>query len=441
MHISIVTGTTTTQLADAPVFKFDRATVGILGQQVTITPAIDVEVPQDRYVGAINGVASNDNGEFFIDGSACDSWMLGTESGNGWVDDGHTISIVDLCPACTTCESIYRLQYEAENLKMWVNTLKDVNLYNQTDMEQRRTNLLSLRATGSTASMALCSNGLDPDDAYMQIKSAQLMQQYMTVVHMWNYVVSQNNSSNEITIAPEDTAGFVVQTKRALTSCAKQQDIQCCIDVGAPTPIYDNGIDTGLPSEYPISIYVPDGSLEFDFEPFDQKEGIALQGATVYAVSLYGSNTKHVYTKQIEASIAGTYVVTAKFLPFVAFSIWKEADGQTIPISIRGGTTVPISGQTTGDEITWDFGISGHTSTSLLSPTEQDYLTAKTTPTCSVNFKLSWPIHITWIIDGESKTEDYVYVANGIRIYYGDTVISGSTIPVIVPVEPEEPST
>ena len=160
MHISIVTGGTTTQLSDSPSFIFSGSTVSVLGNNVTVTPDIAANIQPDTFIQTINGVSSNDDGEFFIDGSACDSWMLGTESGNGWVDDGHTISIVDLCPACTTCESIYRLQYEAENLKMWVNTLKDVNLYNQTDMEQRRTNLLSLRATGSTASMALCSNGL-----------------------------------------------------------------------------------------------------------------------------------------------------------------------------------------------------------------------------------------------------------------------------------------
>ena len=108
MHISIITGDTPIQLSDAPVFSFEGATVSTLGQQATITPVISAEVPYDTYIRTINGVAPNDRGEFFVDGSACDSWGIiegGTESlfGQTFTDATDGLSLVDLCPACKTC--------------------------------------------------------------------------------------------------------------------------------------------------------------------------------------------------------------------------------------------------------------------------------------------------------------------------------------------------
>lgn len=494
MHISIVQGETTTRLSDSPTFNFESASIDILGQNVSVTPDIKAAVPDNTFVTSINGVQPNSDGEFFIDGSECDSWALingGTTHmfDNDYVFDDATngISLVDLCPACKTCESIYRLQYEVESLKMWINTLKDVNLYMQDDMEQRRTNLGKLRITNIDDK---CAVGLSTDDAYMQLKSAQLLQQYMTVVHMWNYVVSQNNSSNVITIAPEDTTGFVVQTKRALPSCAGNQRIWCTIRVDEPEPVPDtNGGTYHIPENYPISIYVPEGSLDLSFEPFDDKEPQALQGASIHATSEYyiyrniqtgeeqtyptskrasfpaaqwtethvwytdddhkspGINaysTKFVYTDfditssidcGLNTSVAGTYVVTAKFLPFVHYTIYKG----TRQITIRGGTTVPVTptpipGSTTSEA--WDFGITDYSATAVMNPTNSQYLEAKTTPTCSVDFKLRWPVHITWWIDGKPEYEDYMYVTNGIRMYYGDNVMSQSVLPDPVPVTP-----
>ena len=459
MHISIVTGGTTTQLSDSPSFIFSGSTVSVLGNNVTVTPDIAANIQPDTFIQTINGVSSNDDGEFFIDDSECDSWGIienGVDSITHEQVTGATtsgISLVDLCPACRTCESIYRLQYEVENLKMWVNTLKDVNLYINDDMDQRRTNLGNLRVTNLSD---LCAAGLEQDDAYMQIKSVQLLQQYMTVVHMWNYVVSQNNASNVIEVAPEDTAGFVVQTKRALPSCADNQAIQCTIDVGAPCGIKDDGTLITLDREtYPVSIYVPEPvlsldnggkdvqSLDLHFEPFDEKQEQALGNAKIHVRSQTQSDKVRVQTDVISAKVAGTYVVSAKFLPFIYYRIWKGSGSNKTYISVRGGTTVPITGTTVGDDTVWDFGISGHEVAPKLNPTAQDYLDAKTTPTSSVDFKLVWPIHIEWTVTGvaEPYVEDYNYIANGIRAYYGDAIISEAVIPNPVEQEPESAGT
>ena len=489
MIISIETGSTVTKLGTKPVFNFTGSTIGLsaatsgntdaivaggtegsiaigcsvepLYNSVTITPELSIELPDAlKYIKTINGVAPTQDGEFFIDGSECDSWDI-LESGTG-------ISIVDLCPSCTKCESIYRLKYEVENLKMWLNTLKDVNLYltagGVNEVKTRALLLSQYRITGE-GKMSSCSTGIEFDDGYLNMRGLQLLQQYITTVHMWNYIVSRNNASTVIDVAPEDTTGFTVQTKRALTSCACAQTICCTIRIRPLGILKDNGeFESSLP--YPISVYVPDNSNTVRFEPLlsDEQQSLALNvDSCVISTAPKSSPTDIIYastktatTTEIPAKVAGTYVVGVKFLPFVFYEAWRDGE----PISIRGGTATTISGKTSSDgTVTYDFGISGHTTYVKPSPapapaalrgepTESDYLTAKTVPTCSVPFKIVWDVTITWQvrelvddtwIDKSPDIENYQYTANGIRSYFGD-ILQNTEIPPEEPPEPENTS-
>lgn len=513
------------------------STATVVERQATINPVWDGRLPAPlRKVNTINGVGANAAGEFFIDGSECDSWGYiknGIAEGSGKVDEevwfvrrnkvtgelikykypnGFGIWLTDACPACTSCETIYRLKYEVENLKMWLNTLKDVNMYRSTlygdipDHVAYRRDLLNQQRITEYNEDQACSSNLQPDDKYMQLQGIQLLQQYMTVVHMWNYVVSRNNSSTLITIAPEDTTGFVVQTKRALTSCGDKQSVRCFIRVYPSKTIYDNGtIIPGLPSDYPdVSIYVPDKSNTVEFEPYLQE---VLGNNDIYITDnqskALGSLRKMTITNErtksnsltgarstdckradtstvvdpkedpenmddlrsmpdfIEAKVAGTYVVTTKFLPFIYYRVWRgyKDKAHTIPnyISIRGGTAQTISGEPGEIEgsTVYDFGITDHDTITVPdltkvswqtdNPTENDYLQAKTAPTCSTDKKILWHIHIEWWIkdkdpqDGspriKKEEEDYLYRANGIRTYFGD-IMSNTTV---LPLEPDEP--
>jgi len=489
MIISIESGSTVTKLGTKPVFNFTGSTIGLsattiqnkdaviaggtagsiaigcnikpLYNSVTIAPELYIQLPDElQYIKTINGVAPTQDGEFFIDGSECDSWDM-LESGTG-------ISIVDLCPSCTKCESIYRLKYEVENLKMWLNTLKDVNLYltlsenGYNEVKTRALMLEQYRITGPNK-MPACSTDVDFDNSYLNMRGLQLLQQYITTVHMWNYIVSRNNASTVIDVAPEDTTGFTVQTKRALTSCACAQTICCTIHIRPYGILNDNGTtQTTLP--YPISVYVPDRSNTIKFEPLAKDNQDIALNVTKCEIStanptsttdiIYAS-TKTATTTEIPAKVAGTYVVSVKFLPFVYYKAWRDGE----PINIRGGTTTEISGKTSSDgTVTYDFGISeratyikpahgtGVPEWLQGEPTESDYLTAKTVPTCSVTFKIIWNVDITWqvkeLVDGtwverEPDVENYQYTANGIRSYFGD-ILQNTEIP---PEEPPEPDT
>ena len=482
MIISIESGSTVTKLGTKPVFNFTGSTVGLsaittgtnddaivaggtagslaigcsvepLYNSVTVSSEISIKLPDElQYIKTINGVTPTQDGEFFIDGSECDSWDV-LESGTG-------ISIVDLCPSCTKCESIYRLKYEVENLKMWLNTLKDVNLYltagNQNEVLTRTRMLEQYRITGPDK-MTACTEGIEFDDGYLNMRGLQLLQQYITTVHMWNYIVSKNNSSTVIEVAPEDATGFVVQTKRALTSCACAQRICCNIKIKADHLLYDNKSTSEIPVDYPISIYVPEKSNTITFDPLVKEEfpnqfleTTACEINTPKVGNKYIADSKIATTNELPVVAAGTFVVCVKFLPFIYYQAWRDGE----PISIRGGTTTTISGNTNYETgvVTYDFGISNWTTNVKPSddmpgePTEADYLTAKTVPTTSVPFKIVWDIDIEWIVkeyvNGEwrerhQEPENYLYRTNGIRSYFG-WVLQNTEI---LPEEPPEPDT
>ena len=532
MNISIDTGTETIQLSKTPTFsvaqddlKLFRPIVDTLGNNVSIgfelvpeeqMPAlsdlIDDYLPS---IASINDVPPNDSGEFFIEGSPCVSWAY-TE--NGIVEELDTdntvpstvpgIALVDLCPSCTTCEAIYRLKYELENLKMWINTLKDVSLYSAYDVISRANTLSKDRVTWFNGvqydlddnSMPILSTvepkdvlpihescGLDlkEDDEYLRLKGLRLVHQYITLVHMWNYVVSQNNSSTEITVAPDDECGFVIQTKRALPSCDCSQDVQCIVTVecskvwkdGAESssdPVTDQMIIDITPlwmdqNKQLLSVYIPrdevtatwkptedtqacyadsSSSVNITFEPFDKKTypepylDAADQKLTIITPHIVqgGKNVGRTDQKRIQSNVihtkaAGTYLVAVKCLPYVN-SVIHDAHGNVV--TIRGGTLTYESGSHPSGEYEkdYDFTVTQVEQTAISSPTRQQYLDAKTAPTCSVPWMLIWHIEITWLVtdqDGTQSvsTESHEYKAPGIPIFF-DGVFMSDNMPDII---------
>jgi len=499
MNINIQDGTNSIQLGGDLVFDFSGFRASPLNTTVTVEPDYDFISDELRtaygsgfgFVTSINGVAATDRGEFFIAGSECDSWEYG---------DTGELKFYDLCPACTTCETIYRLKYETENLKQWINTLRDVNLMVANDVYNNSVALATQRITGATTwsgswmSPTMC--GLDPrwnscmgedtpvDDSFMRLRGLDLLRQYITTVHMWNYVVSLNNASTEIQVAPEDTAGFVVQTKRALPSCCDKQRISCEIKVTDCQAIYDNDSDqlpSDLPGGYNLSVYVPERTTRIEFQPFTnkikdatgessnmkailcaplnaqpeaynfeaalwdgvvtdiEKAGIPVKRYYQQMAWMSANYQKAIYTTVLDAKVAGTYILTAKFLPFIGMELYN---GKNQIISIRGGTYSAKDGtKEQDDETDVQYKFIDHEQDVVYpNPTETNYLDSKAAPTRSVNFKLVWTIEVNWKIethgqDPEEINQTYQYTCNGCRQYYGAAILSGSTISnIVVPV-------
>ena len=468
MRISIEAGGTTTQLSTRPAFYFEDARLDVADNNVAIAPVLASTVGAGAYVTSINGVMPNTRGEFFIDGSECVSWgevkggtVMGGRPGETAEHDG--MWLVDLCPSCTTCENVYRLKSEVENMKMWINTLKDVSIYGNTNTEWRRNKLSEYRITGGTNEVAeACANkDIPADDRYMFLKGLELFQQYMTVVHMWNYVVEQRNADTVISTAPEDVAAFVVQTKRPITACGPGNKLTCTINITSGELVYDNPPDTDPEDEveksstrarYPLQMYIPEPSLTY--EPFGSAEHgesfntLALSGSTIAYDSLYSEEHpchRTVIADNIKAELAGTYTLSVRFMPFIHVLCYDSNDeligirGTTA--TVDGGTAFvgKVDGEVEGSTVFYPFGIKGSTVTisgMTSAPTQQDYLNSMRAPSCSVAWKICWHVNVVWSVQltgstaAEEFKEDFVYLCNAPRAYFGDSVMRDSNFPV-----------
>ena len=513
MLITIEGSTTTATLQGAITVKAAGARVAALDNTATINPDWDnIEVEGATFVRTINGVSPDSNGAFFLSGSECDSWgyiVGGTAVDAGYKDgDGLPVAdpvvdlsvdwgtegiwLTDLCPACDSCELLYRLKQEVIQMKLWLAVLRDVNLYQQHSPDEQRTELTEANwlwdrkfpAESNCGDYILGSTFSDYAKDAGYSKGLQLIQQYMTTVHMWNYLVNRNNKSDVISIAPEDTSGFVVQTKRSVTSCSSKQTISCRVSILGCNAVADNGeIETvieqdsqapvelvnshwfqndGVKPEYPVSMLIP--RAEVKFTPFQKQDDssypVGIPGTTIGVVigghtfggaqynmiisnadsdAEYKTNAelpetpvycRYAETGELPVVAAGTYEVQVKFLPFVNSIMLDEADQ---PISLRGTKAEAVTGSTEGDAIVFHFFKEDTAPTYLVNPITDQYINAKTAPTVSVLYKLMWTIEIKWLItdneNGESlETQTYKYVCNGIRQYYSSSVIDGSTL-------------
>lgn len=386
------------------------------------TVGIDSEVirhlVRQEAVYSINGQYAAPDGSFFIHGSECDSWHPGYEDEEGvWhYNEGtandvsrHSMTIVDLCPACQTCDTIYSIKKSLEYLEVYVNELKDVMLHRSDDIETgssvehgldyNKQEMLALSMNGGPT----CVNPVDTLTGIV-MQGMQLLQQYITVAHMWNYAVNQNNASFKLEIAPEDTAGFVIQTKRSLPQCNGKWQIRCTVTVQYVA------VDPDDPNKHyekqGLSVYVPEPTLRFKpFQVADDTvnipgeghptaEDAALNGASAHVIADLDFTTKTIQTDYIIGRVAGTYELTVKILPFINFVM---LDAQGHPISVRGGT-INTQGHISpdGKYMVYDFAPASYNVDPIQNPTEAQYLDAKTAPTASVPFNNIWQVNVLW---------------------------------------------
>ena len=129
----------------------------------------------------LNGISPASDGTFFIHGSECDS-VTPSSSNSTQLD------IVDLCPACKTCDSVVALASQIEYYKTWYNMIKDINLYAKGVVNQRKQYMESKRMDLTSTSCTVPAAKAVPAATMWDFQ--QLFQQYAATVQMWNYVVS-----------------------------------------------------------------------------------------------------------------------------------------------------------------------------------------------------------------------------------------------------------
>lgn len=412
------------------------ATTDVSG--ITMSVAADIDSVIDTYSGseyvtAINDVQSDDQGDFLIEGSDCVSWTYTDQTieditlNNGLPVHG-AILLTDMCPTCTKCENIYSLMYEFENMKLWINMLKDVNLY---DLEDTKTRYLNLKDLRVTSPISPC--GVYPADDTI-LKGTQLFKEYVTMLHMWNYVVSINNYSSTIQIAPEDTAGFVVQTKHSVTTCGDNNTVKVGCTVDACIDHIISGSTKGIPTDYnKLSVYIPPDSMHFSYGPMETGgDGfLPIAGSTVTVTTarqtdptaIAGAATiKHLESvpHPYQVDKAGTFMMEAKFLPFIPSETKVSGSDVVITtdnwVDVVGATALPSGG---GEA---DYSVITTTYGAVDSPVASQYLNSGIAPAAAMDISIVWNIQVRWDIwenpnsdtPTRQESQSFVYKCNGV---------------------------
>lgn len=159
------------------------------------------------------------NGNFNILGSLCTSVTDITDGEDPeQLAGSNSLLIFDGCFSCNTCNVLAQLQQDIQNCQIWINGLKDCNLYYEPTASRMWNNMIA----GKTEMPIQCNinkDGLqDRRDTFGQ--ATKLLYQYKAAVAMWNYLV-KNRSYRKIQIveAPQDYSGLVVQAKNKLDTC------------------------------------------------------------------------------------------------------------------------------------------------------------------------------------------------------------------------------
>ena len=199
--------------------------VGVAGNTVRMGVSEEALLAKVKssLVYSINGVYPTSDGSFFIHGSECDSW--GYINGSTVFISGTTafpqedqpeiyeydeegkktdtldttasgIWLTDLCPACQTCDEVFRIKQEIEKLAILINMIKDVEIHDDAVFLSDKSDMEALELNGSTVNCAGPWSS-DPEKQELQKqlisfphdRGRQLLQQYITVAHMWNYAV------------------------------------------------------------------------------------------------------------------------------------------------------------------------------------------------------------------------------------------------------------
>ena len=348
------------------------------------------------YVVSINGSSPLKDGSFWLNTDRCMSWT----------SDKATVILWDACPACYSCDKQLAIRRRYEWLRIQLNDLKDVNLYDNATKKSRN----EYFEKRLTRWMPVCETAQPEKPQYLD--SYRLMLNYVTMVHMWNFVVSQNNTNTIIRSAAEDASGFYIQTKRAVPSCNNTANISCDITISA------RDVQEG------VSVLVARKRTEF--KPF---EGSGVVSSAIEIIE-EETTTKRFKTTFAPVAVAGTYIVEVKIMPFMFVDI-KKPDGTPIDFSKVSWDVEEASAQTNlgeGSETEfsstrYDLGQCTIKPGVLKSPTETDYNSSKAFPARVLEGRNIWDIKINWTLTGElegeegkSEEEDYVYATTKVRV-------------------------
>lgn len=372
----------------------------------------------NTYLQTINGVRPTEDGAFFIEGSDCVSWSftqprLDSDSVSEGSAVGNTIAITDLCPSCDVCDKVLEIKKAVEYYKIIYNGLKDVLLYEQSVAATRASALIDKRLSVPEK----CSDGVDTK--YLSNVEPKMLNKvlagYMRTVRMWNWAVSQNSRSVEISTTPESDTGFYVQTKYALPNCGNCSALKLIIEVRLTS------------GQSNLSVYVPQTAAGKKYmlvtKPFDG----GVDPDAVMENIVEEPTHKKITLDFGPPSKAVTHIVRVKFLPF-SQNILKLANGRTLTmamLALQAGDTKMTAAEE-GTETSFVTGSTkyymkpANTIQTLNAPTAAEYEAYSVYPSktskdpenpSDVGYNI-WEIGVTWIWGQPDTSSNMEYVVS-----------------------------
>lgn len=181
------------------------------------------------YIATLNSAAGYENGYTFMLGSQCSQLGLFPDITGSEVEpaaDPNTLDFYDICQACVDCYDYDRLCTYTDRIKTFIDDNKDKNI---------------IADAGHTGSATI---------------STGLYKQYLSLLHLWNYLV---HAQNFIFTASADNHNVVLDVGYRCPFCGPYQDIE--IDVELMSLVGDNYVKIatsyGADRLYPAGLPMP----------------------------------------------------------------------------------------------------------------------------------------------------------------------------------------
>lgn len=432
--------------------------IGRTGQRLTVAALSDQDwlgmIEDGVYramsgdtVKTLNGVGPSDDGRLWLHTDRCMSTKATDEyndDSDSWYCDRYNgLELFDFCPTCSSCDEVNKLRRMTERYKEMLNAFKDISLYAVETCTARWNALEEYRGEDESNCEAFADDMWRYRDA---LTHGVLLWKYVTLVHMWNYVVSNVNTKTEITVAPDDEAGIVVQTMHAVPVCGCKVKMVCTIEIsqrnipdgtGGDEPYRYEESDSGTDYDTDLSMLVL--SCDASFVPFKTAE--RYQKVTEQEIESPGYVHKIVTTEYTEIEVAGTCSRTIKFFPYRSTRLLRMdfVDEDSSSIDLDG--IIDIDGIYNMDD-----DISGSGSNALIdinglpivrrvvNTTEEDYISSKTYPSRStVTGRNTWDIEVKWEMQTvataeveieQSYVRNYIFQTTRVREFAEGALVS-----------------
>ena len=130
----------------------------------------------------------------------------------------NTITIFDGCDSCSgDCIKLHQIYKNIRDYQIWLTSLKDILLYNQTDCDQLFRQILTQVGSSNQSGQNCPAVATPQRDTWLS--GIQLLQQYKSLIALWNYLAGRRSNASLITTANQDFSGMDITFKKSIDLC------------------------------------------------------------------------------------------------------------------------------------------------------------------------------------------------------------------------------